>query len=608
MHRTPIHLLAVVALVCAAAGSGQAGSIVAHWTFDGNGLDSSGNHNDATAHGNIAYTPGMYGQAAQFHGAGDYFQVPNNPGMQLRGTKEFSVAAYVNATTLGQQNILIHGLGCSTWGSWFLGVQGGEPDTTVYADSFVFGVRNGNGSGYIGATAKATAGEWVHLAATFDGAMLKLYANGEEAGSIAASLPYDSGETLYMGGDPGCSGRSWYTGQLDDVYICSRALTPEQVREVAGGVAPKWVKASNPIPANGMVGANTPLLQWTPGETAALHNVYLGTSPNLTAADQQASRSIMAFMFYAPGFQPGATYYWRVDEIDKDGVTVYPGEVWSFVAQASTAYYPSPRDGVNTAWPTPMLTWMPGVAAIGHHVYFGDNLEAVTQAAATTDKGALAVTETSFAPGTLDNLTTYYWKVDEVQVGNTVKAGPVWKFTTCLPVDSFDTYTDKTGECIFDTWIDGITNNNGAMVGYANAPFAESKIVHSGTQSMPFDYNNVVAPFYSEAVREFDSAQDWTTGGADTLVLYVRGATSNSRAPLYVALEDASKHFAAVVHPDAAVVNTREWAEWKIPLSSFAGVNAAKIKKLYLGVGDRANPVKGGTGLLFIDDICLTKP
>ena len=611
MGKTHVHLIVAAVMLCAVSGSGYAGSVVGHWTFEGNGLDSSGNNNNATAHGNITYGPGMYNQAAQLHGNGEYFQVTNNAGLQLRSspTKEYSVSAYVNAAAgLAQGNILIHGLGCSTWSSWFLGVQGGEPDATLYPGSFVFGVRSSGGSGYTGVTATATAGEWVHLAATYDGTTLKLYTNGEEQSRIAAPQPYDSGEALYMGGDPGCSGRSWYIGQLDDVYICSRAMTPEQVRGVASGVAPAWVKASGPDPADGTVGVMIPLLRWTPGDTGILHDVYVGTSPTLTAADLKASHTPAALLYYAAGFQPGATYYWRVDEVEKDGTTIHTGDVWTFVAQALTAYYPSPQDGANTVGTAPTLTWMAGQGGIQHHVYFGDNLDAVTQGAAATDKGVLDMANTTFAPGTLESLTTYYWKVDELKLGNAVTAGPVWKFTTCLPVDDFDTYTDETGNSVFDFWVDGITNNNGSMVGYATAPFAESKIIHGGTQSMPFDYNNTVAPFYSEAVREFGSAQDWTAGGADTLVLYVRGGLANSPAPLYVALEDASKHVGTVVHPDLAVVKSLSWIEWKIPLSSFTGVNAAKVKKMYIGVGDRASPVKDGTGLIFIDDICVTKP
>jgi hypothetical protein len=45
-----------------------------------------------------------------------------------------------------------------------------------------------------------------------------------------------------------------------------------------------------------------------------------------------------------------------------------------------------------------------------------------------------------------------------------------------------------------------------------------------------------------------------------------------------------------------------------MPLSSFAGVNMAKIKKMFIGVGSRTSPAADGTGMLFIDDIRVVKP
>ena len=77
---------------------------------------------------------------------------------------------------------------------------------------------------------------------------------------------------------------------------------------------------------------------------------------------------------------------------------------------------------------------------------------------------------------------------------------------------------------------------------------------------------------------------------------------------MYVTVEDSAGKAATVVHPDPAAVLTTTWTEWKIPLSSFAGVNLAKVKKLYIGVGDKKTPVADGTGRIFIDDIRVVKP
>jgi hypothetical protein len=173
-------------------------------------------------------------------------------------------------------------------------------------------------------------------------------------------------------------------------------------------------------------------------------------------------------------------------------------------------------------------------------------------------------------------------------------------------VEDFESYSDDEGTRIYETWIDGyLDGSSGSIVGNTEAPFAEQTIVHGGKQSMPLDYNNVNAPFYSEAVREFAPAQDWAANDVNELVLYVRGSAMNTAAPLYVAVEDASKKIGVAVHPDLAVVTSMKWVQWKIPFRVFtdAGVNMARVKKMYIGVGDKTNPAKGGAGRIFIDDI-----
>lgn len=415
-----------------------------------------------------------------------------------------------------------------------------------------------------------------------------------EAGEpVAIKIEYNE-----AGGDAVCQW-NWAGPGIPTQIVPARFLSPTIV---------PTVKARLPIPANGTLNQQAPFLQWTAGDGALFHNVYLGTSPNLTEADLKSFHQIDTRYFHMAGLTPGATYYWRVDEVEKDLVTVHQGSVWTFTMQAMTAYLPNPADGATDAPIAPDLRWQGGTGAAKHQVYFSDNKDAVTQGAAGTDKGTFTVPDVNFAPGTLDSMTTYYWRVDAIVPNSAPRTGPVWSFTTCLPIDDFESYTDDVGMEIFSAWADGLVNANGAMVGYELAPFAESKIVHNGAQSMPLDYNNVIAPFYSEAELSYNSPQDWTAGGGGALVLYIQGRVSNGAAPLYVALEDSSKHRATVVNPNAAVINSGKWNPWKIPFGDFAGVNMARITKICLGLGNKDNPVKGGAGLIFVDDICVTKP
>ncbi len=297
---------------------------------------------------------------------------------------------------------------------------------------------------------------------------------------------------------------------LDGKYCYAFLRSPEPL-----------MMARNPNPADGTIGVQAPLVTWTAGVTAMFHDVYFGTDPN----PPLVSDNVMFNMYYhVLGTTPGTRYYWKVDEIEADGVTTHEGPVWSFVMQAVTAYYPQPASGDQAVSPVgPVLTWMPGLAAVKHHVYFGTDADAVTQGAADVDKGEKA--DPNFAPGALEPATTYYWRVDEIDTVGTVQTGEVWSFSTCVMVDDFESYTDEEPTRIFDAWLDGwASGDNGSTVGNLNPPFAERTVIHGGLQSMPMDYNNINSPYYSEAELTLPEVQNWTADDVNTLSLWFRGA------------------------------------------------------------------------------------
>jgi regulation of enolase protein 1 (concanavalin A-like superfamily) len=188
---------------------------------------------------------------------------------------------------------------------------------------------------------------------------------------------------------------------------------------------------------------------------------------------------------------------------------------------------PSPVTAATGIEVDATLAWRAGREAASHELWLSTDQQAVSDGTAPVQ----VVGVHQFDPGPLDLGRSYFWKVAEVNEAATpaVWEGPVWDFTTreYLVIDDFESYTDQAGEEIFSTWIDGFTNGlSGSTVGYftaTNGTFGETKIVHGGKQSMPFDYNNVNPPFYSEIEREFTPAQNWTVNGADTLSLWLRG-------------------------------------------------------------------------------------
>jgi hypothetical protein len=356
---------------------------------------------------------------------------------------------------------------------------------------------------------------------------------------------------------------------------------------------------------------------------------------NHSATDDRARVDLIAGQVYAlrmeyyeDGGGAAARLSWQSPTIARQVIPAGP------LQPSTRATTPYPANRVVDVADTLKLRWAASEAADGHQVYFGTDTDAVAGADKTSAgvyQGQQALDASTFDPGPLQWDTTYFWRIDEVNA--TSADGPwkgsVWSFTTAnfIVVDDFERYTNDSPDRVFQTWVDGLGfsaddhhpdgdpgNGSGAAVGndiwspdspHFEKTIVETTFVHGGRQSMPVNYDNTDAPHYSVAIGTWPTPDDWTIHGVDTLVVYIRGLPANAPDPVYVALEDSAGHVGAVIHPQADAAASVEWLEWRIPMAEFAdgGVNVAAIKRMHVGTGDPDNPIPGGTGTLYIDDI-----
>ncbi|KPK41729.1 MAG: hypothetical protein AMJ65_08900 [Phycisphaerae bacterium SG8_4] len=366
-----------------------------------------------------------------------------------------------------------------------------------------------------------------------------------------------------------------------------------------------------PAPADG--GESVALdakLTWTPGFEAKLHAVYFGD--NFEDVNNAAGGPLSGdATFTPPGpLELAKIYYWRVDESDPPNT--YKGAVWSFRTEG-TAADPIPAKGAVDVSPTPILEWTAADLAGSHEIYLGTDADAVANAGKNSPeyKASQSVGEETFAADRLELMTTYYWRVDEVNSAEPGSPwiGNVWSFTTgdFLVVDDFEAYNDidppdEASNRIFDKWIDGYgTLDNGALVGNPLPPYAEQTIVHGGDQSMNYAYDN--AGKTSEATLTLTDQRDWTAEGVTKLSIWIRGSAANAADRIYVALNGT----ALLYHDDTAATQLSGWKEWIIDLATF-GVNLTNVDSISIGIGTRNAPSpSGGTGTMYFDDIRLVR-
>ncbi len=431
-------------------------------------------------------------------------------------------------------------------------------------------------------------------------------------------------DTFIVAGFPGCPfpdglvpGTTYYW-RIDEVNE-TEPNSPWKGDVWSFSIPPKT--AYSPDPADGAESVDVDVqLGWTSGFSAKLHYVYFGD--NFDYVNNGTGALPLGSATFNPGpLKMAKTYYWRVDEFDF--VATHKGNVWSFITEGAVGRPRPPKSAVDITQ-TPILTWTPGIFGASHEIYFGTDKEAVKNADTNSPefKGTGNLGAESYDPGQLEWNTTYYWRIDEVNSTNTDSpwTGPLWSFTTAnfFIIDDFESYNDlDEGEPgsnrIWNTWIDGWEDpTNGSIVGY-EFRLTEQTIVHSGWLSMPYEYDNSGPANYSEAtanIANLGISKDWTIEGVKVLSLWFRGAPENAPETMYVALSNTNGPIAVVYHdnPDATLINT--WTQWTIDLQTFAdqGVDLTNINLISIGFGNRNNPVAGGAGMMFFDDIRLYRP
>ncbi|MHC4521645.1 MAG: LamG domain-containing protein, partial [Planctomycetota bacterium] len=273
---TVVVVLDSVLVSMAAAGDP---TFLGWWKFDeGSGTvakDSSGNGYDGTVY-DAAWVTGTLGGALEFTGS-EYVDVPAESWSTIEMQASVAFWAYGDPDSQPQSNFIF-------------GAFSDPAENTARKMSAHVPWGNGNvyfdtgGPGYDRIQKAADPadyeGTWTHWtfvknAETGD---QQIYLNGELWHSGSGMTQTMDGVTKFTIGTKPSLAEGWYQGMIDDFRLYGRALTAEELPDIMLGKGPGTGLAGTPSPDN--EGTDVPRdvpLEWTAGEFAVTHDVYLGT-------------------------------------------------------------------------------------------------------------------------------------------------------------------------------------------------------------------------------------------------------------------------------------------------------------------------------------------
>jgi hypothetical protein len=197
--------------------------LVAHYAFENDTTDSSGNGLDGTIIGDATFVEGVVGMALDLNGD-DY--------VDCGGIAEFSFADTMTISTwvnIRSRTVAWMAIAAKGENAWRLAVNN---DTTGIHYAFSGGTRGWQAAN----TATQLAfDEWYHVAATYDTTVgATVYINGVPDASNPDVGGIDTNQfPLLIGENPEATGRL-FDGMLDELMIYNKALSEEEVLFLAG--------------------------------------------------------------------------------------------------------------------------------------------------------------------------------------------------------------------------------------------------------------------------------------------------------------------------------------------------------------------------------------
>jgi hypothetical protein len=206
--------------------------LIAHYPFDGNADDASGNGYHGVVHG-ATLVPNRFGvpdSAYSFDGVNDYINVV--PGPNLMGARQFAISAWVKSNGSGKNCAFFIGIGSTN--ARIVSMLG----TPTNCGSFNFA---GQFRSYISGGPEVISNDdvdynddqWHFFVFTYNGSRVELYIDAQLIATNAFSGEVTSPATAIIGSYFDLNHA--FGGIIDDIRIYNRALAEYEIKELFYG-------------------------------------------------------------------------------------------------------------------------------------------------------------------------------------------------------------------------------------------------------------------------------------------------------------------------------------------------------------------------------------
>lgn len=219
---------------------------------DGDALDSSGASNGTLQNG-ATFQVGKVGQSFRFDGADDQITVPDNANQN--GGSNLTIEAWINPSSLPHGGTILQKRTSGNIGGYVL--EPTQPSGSGAPNGLQFVIMIGGVYQTLNPANVLTANVWQHVAATYDGAFMRIYVNGAEVANRPQTGAIDAVAAPILIGRNIVNNQG-FQGAIDEIGVYSRSLTAAEIQSISNaGLGGKY-KVQSTVPAN--------IAAWYPGD------------------------------------------------------------------------------------------------------------------------------------------------------------------------------------------------------------------------------------------------------------------------------------------------------------------------------------------------------